>query len=71
MFEEDIDKEDEWERKWAEAVVKKHYRYIGFRVYTGVNTETDIWHKELRFQWLDKMDKKIFSWKINKPDWWE
>lgn len=69
-FTEDIDREDEWERAWAEKVIKRHFRYIGFRIYTGFDTETRQWHRSLRFQWLNKIDKKIIEWKINKPNWW-
>jgi hypothetical protein len=62
--------EKNWEDLWVEKVIKRHFRYIGFRIYTGFDTETRQWHRSLRFQWLNKIDKKIIEWKINKPDWW-
>jgi len=69
-FEEYWEKDREQEWQWAKKTVERHYRYIGFRIYTVVDTETNQWHKELRFQWLKKIDKKLITWKINKPDWW-
>ncbi len=69
-FEEYWEKAEEEEWQWVKKIVNRHYRYIGFRIYTVVNTEENEWHKELRFQWLKKIDKKLIKWKINKPDWW-
>lgn len=69
-FTENIDNEDP-DFKWVKWVIKRHYRYIGFRVYTGCNTETDQWYKTIHFQIYKWLDKELFKWNIKKPKWWQ
>ena len=79
MFEEEIDKEEfdddfDWgplEDAWVKKVLNRHYRYIGLRRYTAFNPENDQWSMSIHFQFLKFYDKRLFSWKINKPDWWQ
>lgn len=62
--------EDELENAWAEKVLKRHYRYIGPRIYTIWETETNQWSKSIHFQFLKYIDKELFKWNIKTPGWW-
>jgi hypothetical protein len=69
-FTESIDNEDP-DFEWVKSIVSRHYNYVGFRIYTGFNTETNQWYKSIHFQIYKWLDKQLFKWNIKKPDWWE
>ena len=73
-FTERIDDEDDdgWDladELWARKAIKRHYRFIGIRRYTGWDTETDQWFKSLHLQVFSWYDKQIIKWNIKKPRW--
>lgn len=59
------DYEDGWFKVWD----KRHYKYIGFRRYGHWDPKTDKWHRSIHFQFLDKYDKQLVRWNMNKGLW--
>ena len=66
----ELDFDDEFEFKWVKSVIRRHFRYVGFRIYTGWNVETEQWHRSIHFQVYKWLDKELFKWNIKDPDWW-
>ena len=68
-FTEEWDKEplDEYDIEWAMAAIRRHYRFVGIRRYTGKDTNNQ-WFKSLHLQ-IFKWDKEIIRWNIKKGLW--
>lgn len=62
--------EREWEEAFPKYAIRSNNNYIGLRIYTSWDPNTDKWSKQLRWQWFNK-DYKLIKFKINKPDWWQ
>lgn len=69
-FAEDFDNEplDEYEMDWVEKVVKRHYKFVGIRRYTGRDTNGQ-WFKSLHLQVYKWYNKELFIWNIKKGLW--
>ena len=50
MWDLDWDLEDADDLAWAKKAIKRHYRFVGIRRYTGWNNETNQWYKSLHLQ---------------------
>ena len=53
---------------WVNKIVKRYYRFVGIRRYTGRNINGQ-WYKSIHLQIYKWYDKEIFRWNIKDGLW--
>ena len=62
-------KGNDWDESFAKFALKGHYQYIGFKLYHGLDPNTDKSNKAIHFQFLDKFNKELVRWNTKKGLW--